>query len=95
MQNKTFTRPTRQVLFWAKSLQCNSPLFNRDMGQVEVLAGQVNFRGTLPCSASNALEPMLHPVTAHVRILTRAGVKLPVSSGFHWVLRFALFFIIS
>ena len=27
-----------------------SPLFNRVAGQVEVPAGQVNFRGSLPCS---------------------------------------------
>ena len=30
-------------------------------GQVEVAAGQVNFRGSLTSSASNVLEPMLHP----------------------------------
>ena len=41
--------------------RCNSILFNRVAGQAEVAAGQVNFRGSLPCSASNVLEPMLHP----------------------------------
>ena len=30
-------------------------------GQVEVPAGQVNIRGSLPRSANNVLEPMLHP----------------------------------
>ena len=57
------TWPARQAMFWAESSQCNSPLFNRVAGQVEVLAGQVNFRGSLPCLASNVLEPILHPVT--------------------------------
>ena len=42
-------------------MQCNSSLFNRVVGQVEVTALQVNFRGSLPRSASNVLEPMLHP----------------------------------
>ena len=45
----------------AESSQCNSALFDRVVGQVEVWAGQVNFRGSLPCSASNVLEPMLQP----------------------------------
>ena len=49
-------------MFWAESSQCNSPLFNRVAGQVEVPAGQVNFRSSLPCWASNVLEPMLYPV---------------------------------
>ena len=52
-QNWTLTCPARQVMFWAESLQCNSPLFNRVAMQVEVPAGQVNFRGSLPCSARN------------------------------------------
>ena len=30
-------------------------------GQVEVLAGQVNLKGSLPRSANNVLQPMLHP----------------------------------
>ena len=47
---------TRSLCFWQSS-QYNSPLFNRVAGQVEVPAGQVNFRGSLPCSASNVLEP--------------------------------------
>ena len=59
-QNNTLTCPAWQVMFWAESLQCNSHLFNRVAGQVEVPAGQVNFRGSLPCLASNVLEPMLH-----------------------------------
>ena len=45
--NKSLTRPTRQVMFWAKS---NLPLFDRVAGQVEMPAGQVNFRGSLPRS---------------------------------------------
>ena len=61
-QNKTLTCPTWQEMFWAESSQCNSPLLNRVAGQLEVPTGQVNFRGSLPCSASNVLEPMLHPV---------------------------------
>ena len=60
-QNKTLTCPARQVMFWVMSLQCNSPLFNRVAGQVEVPTGSINFRGSLPCSASNVFEPMLHP----------------------------------
>ena len=34
-------------------------MFNKVVGQVEVLAWQVNFRGSLSRSASNVLEPML------------------------------------
>ena len=60
-QNKTLTCPAQQVMFWAESLQCNSPLFNRVAGQVEVPTGQVSFRGSLPRSARNILESMLHP----------------------------------
>ena len=29
---------------------------------MEVPEGQVNFRGSLPCSQNNVLQPMLHPV---------------------------------
>ena len=54
--------PAQKVMFLAGSSRCNSPLFNRVAWQVEVLAGQVNFRGSLPCLASDVLEPMLHPV---------------------------------
>ena len=54
--------PAQKVMFLAWSSQCNSPLFNRVAWQVEVLAGQVNFRGSLPCLASDVLKPMLHPV---------------------------------
>ena len=60
-QNKTLTCPAQQVMFWAESLQCNSPLFNRVAGQVEGPTGQVSFRGSLPRSARNILESMLHP----------------------------------
>ena len=75
-QNKTLTQ---QVMFWAKASQSNSPLFNRVTGQVEVTAGQINFRVSLPYSASNVLEPMLHPaawgwsfsVTLHISILSQ------------------------
>ena len=52
-QNKTLICPAQIVMFLAESSQCNSPLFNRVAGQVEVLAGQVNFRGSLPRLASN------------------------------------------
>ena len=40
-----------------------SPLLNTVAGKVEVLAGQVNFRGSLPRSENNVLQPMarLHP----------------------------------
>ena len=37
-------------------------LLNRVAGQVEVPVGPVNFRDSLPCTESNVLEPMLHPV---------------------------------
>ena len=37
------------------------PFFNRVAGQVKVTAGQVNFRGSLPCSENNDLQPMLLP----------------------------------
>ena len=40
-------------------------LFNRVAGQVEVPARQVNFRVSLPRSASNVLEPMFHPATGN------------------------------
>ena len=40
----------------AESSQCNSPLFNRVEGQVEVPAVPVNFRGSLQCYASNVLQ---------------------------------------
>ena len=61
--NKTLTCPAQQVMFWAESLQCNSPLFNGVAGEVEIPAGQVNFSSvlSLPRLASNVLEPMLHP----------------------------------
>ena len=47
-QNETLTCLARQVMFWAGSSQWNSPLFNRVAGQVDVPAGQVNSRGSLP-----------------------------------------------
>ena len=37
-------------------------------GQVEVPVGQVNFRGSLPRSANNVLQPMLHPARAWAQI---------------------------
>ena len=43
------------------SLQRNSLLFNKVAGQVEVLAGQVNFRASFPRTARDVLEPMFHP----------------------------------
>ena len=61
-QNNTQTCPTLQVIFWAESSQCSTPLFNRMAWQVEVPAGQVNFRGSLSHLASNVLKLMLHPV---------------------------------
>ena len=42
---------------------------------MEVPAGQVNFRGSLACSASKVLEPMLHPVQS-VRQLPKRFSKL-------------------
>ena len=53
--------PARQVMFWVESSQCNSSLFNRVAGQVEVAAGQNNFRDRMHRRSSNVLEPMLHP----------------------------------
>ena len=37
-----------------------SPLFNTVAGRVEVPAGQVNIRGSLPRSENNVLQLMLH-----------------------------------
>ena len=47
-------------------VQCQSPLFNGVVGQVEVQVGQVNLRGSLPCSENNVLQTMLHPAKAFV-----------------------------
>ena len=47
-QNKTLACPARQIMFWAESSQCNSPLFKRVAWQVKVLAGQINLRGSFP-----------------------------------------------
>ena len=57
--NKTLACPAQQVMFWAKS----NLTFVKYLvvGQVEVKAGQVNFRGSLPRSENNVLQPMLHP----------------------------------
>ena len=46
-------------LYFGQSLI--SPMFNRVAGQVEVPTGQVNFRGSLPRSVNDLLQPMLHP----------------------------------
>ena len=83
-QNKTLTCPTQQVMFWAESSQCITPLFNRGAGQVEVPAGQVNFRGRM--------EPKFHPdvafwlptiedITHHVCM--HAGIDC--SACDHWI----------
>ena len=37
---------------------------------MEVLVGQVNFRGSLPRSASDVLEPMLHPGKRNMKKLS-------------------------
>ena len=58
-QKKTLACPARQVMFLAESSKCNSPLFNRVAGQVEVPVGQVNCRGSFHCSASNVLGRVL------------------------------------
>ena len=58
MGNKTLTCPARQVIFGQSLI---SSLFNRVSGQVEVPAGQVNFRGSLLRSENNVLQPILHP----------------------------------
>ena len=39
-----------------------SHLYFRVAGQVEVLAGEVNFMGSLPRSENNVFRPMLHPI---------------------------------
>ena len=41
--------------------QCNTPLYNRVAGQVEVPVGQLNLSDIFPHSANNVLEPILHP----------------------------------
>ena len=71
-QNKTLTCPAWQVM----SSQYNSHLFNRVMGQVEVPVRQDNFRGSLPRSASNVLEPMLHPDDIHFMVVVTEGLWL-------------------
>ena len=68
-QNKTLTCPAGQLMFWAES----SPFFNRVAGKVEVLAGQVNFRGSLPRSARMALELMLHSAREPDKVFTVLG----------------------
>ena len=40
-------------------------------GQVEVPVRQVNFRGSLPLSENNVLQPMLHPEAAGFDFLGR------------------------
>ena len=45
-----------------------SPLFNRVVGQVEELLGQVNFRASLLHSKNNVLQPMLHPINAYMHL---------------------------
>ena len=52
------TCPAQEVMFWAIPI---SLLFNRVAGQVEVPAGQVNFRDSLPHSENNVFQSMLHP----------------------------------
>ena len=56
-------------------------------GQVEVLVGQVNFRGSLPRSENNVLQPMLHPecppwqqsmaVTSLENMINKQSVPVP------------------
>ena len=46
-------------MFWAKSNI--TFILNEVAGQVEVQAGQVNFRGSLLRSENDVLQPMLHP----------------------------------
>ena len=36
--------------------------------------GQVNFLGSLPCSASNILVPMLHPVIDYIIITISSNI---------------------
>ena len=50
-----------------------SPLFNRVAGQVEVPAGQVNLRGSLPRSENNVLQPMLQPARARMPSIVLAS----------------------
>ena len=54
--DKILTCPARQVNCFGQSLI--SPLFNGVAGQGEVQAGQVNFRGSLPRSEINVLQPI-------------------------------------
>ena len=74
---KTITCPNWQVILWAESSQCKSPLCNRMVGQVKVLVGQVNFRGSLPRLASNVLKSKLH--TEMPIILRDTDVPIPSS----------------
>ena len=56
-------------------------MFNRVAGQVEVTAGQVNFRGSLPHSEKNVFHPMLDPVTAHQRQMFARNITLYAQDG--------------
>ena len=57
----------RSVSFWDNSNvlgKVQSHLcFKTVAGQAELLAGQVNFRGSFPRSVNNVLLPILHPAT--------------------------------
>ena len=44
-------------VFWQSPIQ---PLLNRVVGQVEVPAGKVNFRGSLSRSANNVFQPTVN-----------------------------------
>ena len=53
--------------------------------QVEVPAGQFNFRGSLPRSENNVLQPMLHPglhISTGLNMLLEYLLGLILLSGF-------------
>ena len=55
-QEPDLPRSASNVLGKVQSLLCLTMA-----GRVEVQAGQVNFRGSLPRAANNVLQPFLHP----------------------------------
>ena len=55
---------------------------------MEVLTEQVNLRGSLPRSASNVLEPMLHPESCQICCITNVSIKVSSMITFHFNISF-------
>ena len=56
-------------------------MFNRVVGQVEGLAGQVNFKGSLPRSENNVLQPMLHPDLSYLEKSKKYTLCLSIATA--------------